>query len=48
MVLQFYELKKFPPLTDTDSSRDLWLKLINAETEEELKKIERCRKHRTS
>ncbi|MCL2400994.1 MAG: Rpn family recombination-promoting nuclease/putative transposase [Defluviitaleaceae bacterium] len=43
MVLQFYELKKLPPLTDTDSSRDLWLKLINAETEEELKKIEEMR-----
>jgi len=40
MVLHFYELKKLPPLTDTDSGRDLWLKLFNAETEEELKKIE--------
>jgi len=40
MVLHFYELKKLPPLADTDSGRDLWLKLFNAETEEELKKIE--------
>ena len=40
MVLHFYELKKLPPLADNDSARDLWLKLFNAETEEELKKIE--------
>jgi predicted transposase/invertase (TIGR01784 family) len=40
MVLQFYELKKLAPLSDADSGRDLWLKLFNAETEEELKKIE--------
>ena len=40
MALHFYELKKLPPLADTDSGRDLWLKLFNAETEEELKKIE--------
>jgi len=40
MTLHFYELKKLPPLADTDSGRDLWLKLFNAETEEELKKIE--------
>jgi len=42
MVLQFYELKKLAPLSDSDADndRDLWLKLFNAETEEELKKIE--------
>jgi predicted transposase/invertase (TIGR01784 family) len=40
MVLQFYELKKLAPLSDADSGRELWLKLFNAETEEELKKIE--------
>ena len=40
MALHFYELKKLPPLAKTDSGRDLWLKLFNAETEEELKKIE--------
>ncbi|MCL2400987.1 MAG: Rpn family recombination-promoting nuclease/putative transposase [Defluviitaleaceae bacterium] len=40
MLLQFYELKKLPPLADTDSGIDLWLKLFNAETEEELIKIE--------
>jgi predicted transposase/invertase (TIGR01784 family) len=40
MVLHFYELKKLPPLDSTDSGRDLWLKLFNAETEEELAKIE--------
>jgi len=40
MVLQFYELKKLTPLANTDSGKDLWLKLLNAETEEELKKIE--------
>jgi hypothetical protein len=40
MALHFYELKKLPPLTNTDSGKDLWLKLFNAETEEELTKIE--------
>ena len=40
MVLHFYELKKLSPLSDTDRGRDLWLKLFNAETEEELKRIE--------
>ena len=40
MVLQFYELKKLPPLSSTDNGKDLWLKLFNAETEEELTKIE--------
>ena len=40
-VLHFYELKKLPPLESTDSGRDLWLKLFNAETEEELAEIEK-------
>ena len=40
MVLQFYELKKLSPISDTDNIKDLWLKFFNAETEEELKKIE--------
>ena len=39
--LQFYELKKLPPLDETDSGRDLWLKLFRADTEEELAKIEK-------
>jgi len=41
MSLHFYELKKLPPLDSTDSSRDLWLKLFKADTEEELAKIEK-------
>jgi predicted transposase/invertase (TIGR01784 family) len=40
MVLHFFELKKLPPLDVTDNSRDLWLKLFKADTEEELTKIE--------
>ena len=40
MQLQFYELKKLSPLSETDSDKELWLKLFNAETEEELIKIE--------
>lgn len=40
MVLHFYELPKLPPLDSADSGRDLWLKLFNAKTEEELTKIE--------
>jgi len=40
MVLHYYELPKLSPLDNTDSGRDLWLKLFNAQTEEELKKIE--------
>jgi len=40
MVLHYYELPKLSPLDNTDSGRDLWLKLFNAKTEEELKKIE--------
>ena len=40
-VLHYYELKKLPPLDIKDSGRDLWLKLFNAETEEELAEIEK-------
>jgi len=40
-ALHFYELKKLPPLDSKDSGRDLWLKLFNAETEEELAEIEK-------
>ena len=40
-ALHFYELKKLPPLNSKDSGRDLWLKLFNAETEEELAEIEK-------
>ena len=38
-VLHFYELPKLPPLDGGDSGRDLWLKLFNAQTEEELTEI---------
>jgi len=41
MVLHYYELKKLPPLDSADNSRDLWLKLFKAETEEELTEIEK-------
>jgi len=40
-VLHFYELPKLPPLDSKDSNRDLWLKLFNAKTEEELTEIEK-------
>jgi len=40
MTLHYYELPKLPPLNNADSGRDLWLKLFNAQTEEELKIIE--------
>jgi len=40
-VLHFYELLKLPPLDSKDSGRDLWLKLFNAQTEEELSEIEK-------
>jgi len=40
MVLHYYELPKLSPLENSDRGRDLWLKLFNAQTEEELKKIE--------
>jgi len=40
-VLHFFELRKLPPLNSRDTGRDLWLKLFNAETEEELAKFEK-------
>jgi predicted transposase/invertase (TIGR01784 family) len=41
MILHYYELKKLPPLVgDEDNGRDLWLQLFNAQTEEDLAKIE--------
>jgi predicted transposase/invertase (TIGR01784 family) len=40
-VLHFYELQKLPPINDNDRGRDLWLKLFNAKTEEDLEKIAR-------
>ena len=33
-------MPKLPPLGSADSGRDLWLQLFNAQTEEDLKKIE--------
>ena len=41
MTLHFYELKKLPPIGEKDNHKDLWLKLFKAETEEDLKEIER-------
>ena len=41
VVLHYYELKKLPPLNSADNSRDLWLKLFKAETEEDLAAIEK-------
>jgi predicted transposase/invertase (TIGR01784 family) len=40
--LSFYELKKLPPVTDENKSDPVlqWLRLINAESEEDLKAIE--------
>jgi len=40
MVLHYYELPKLPPLDNTDNGRDLWLQLFNAQTEEDLNRIE--------
>jgi len=40
LCLHFFELKKLPPLTNTDSGKELWLSLFNAKTEEDLTKIE--------
>ena len=40
MILHYYELKKLTPLSKIDTGRELWLKLFNAETEEDLAKIE--------
>ena len=38
--LHFFELKKLPPLANTDSGKELWLSLFNAKTEEDLAKLE--------
>ena len=40
MALHYFELNKLQPLTGTESGSDLWLKLFNANTEEELTKID--------
>ena len=40
MILHYYELKKLPPLGNEDTVRDLWLQLFNAQTEEDLAKID--------
>jgi len=39
-ALHYFELPKLPESVSADNSRDLWLKLFKAETEEELAKIE--------
>ena len=41
MSLVFFELPKLPELVSVDSGIELWLTLFNAETEEELAKIDR-------
>jgi len=38
-VIRFYELRKLPPLENTNNGKDLWLKLFNAKTEEDLEEI---------
>jgi len=40
MSLHYYELPKLPDSVSADNSKELWLKLFKAETEEELAKIE--------
>jgi len=40
MSLHYFELPKLPESVTADSGRELWLKLFQAETEEELAKIE--------
>jgi predicted transposase/invertase (TIGR01784 family) len=40
MSLHYFELPKLPILTDTNNGTELWLALFNAETEEELSKLE--------
>ena len=40
MSLHYFELPKLPDSVTADSSRELWLKLFQAETEEEIAKIE--------
>jgi predicted transposase/invertase (TIGR01784 family) len=41
LVLEFYELAKLTDSLDSDDMLSLWLRLIKADTEEELEKIER-------
>jgi len=38
-VIRFYELRKLPPLENIESGKELWLKLFNAKTEEDLEEI---------
>ena len=38
-VIRFYELRKLPPLENIDNGKELWLKLFNAKTEEDLEEI---------
>jgi len=40
MSLYYYELPKLPALVNVEYGKELWLNLFNAETEEELTKIE--------
>ena len=40
LCLHYYELPKLPDSLNTGNSKELWLNLFNAETEEELSKIE--------
>jgi len=40
MSLHYYELPKLPDSINKENSRELWLKLFKAETEEELANIE--------
>jgi len=40
MSLHYFELPKLPPVDNTEDELKLWLALFDAETEEELKKIE--------
>ena len=41
MSLHYYELPKLPKLLDADNIKELWLKLFQADTEEELNEIEK-------
>jgi hypothetical protein len=40
MSLHYFELPKIPSIVSADNGKELWLTLFNAETEEELTKIE--------
>jgi len=40
MSLHYFELPKLPTSVDTENGMELWLALFNAETEEELAKLE--------